>query len=111
MDFKFTKINLISCTFQTQLTEFTSYDISEQSLALKHDHSFIFETYLILNILQTRIYSSQELFSGIFLGLFGRGDKLKDYKYKGGHVDALTDKLGKSRVIINTSDYNRKPNN
>ena len=29
--------------------------------------------------------------SGIFLGLFGRGDKLKDYKYKGGHVDALTD--------------------
>ena len=22
--------------------------------------------------------------TGIFLGLFGRGDKLKDYKYKGG---------------------------
>ena len=49
--------------------------------------------------------------TGIFLGMLGRGVKLKDYKYKGGHVDALTDELGKSRVIINTSDYNRKPSN
>ena len=40
------------------------------------------------------------LLAGIFLGLFGRGDKLKDYKYKGGRFDAFTDELGKSRVII-----------